>query len=210
MTTETNTTESLRATKKTKPWIWIAVLGLILMTFLPLFSMQEYARVLWGTPAADVQARADCGVVLTGGGGRVREGIALLSLGRIQKLIISGVHQRSTFAEVFPEILFYPELDLESVILERRSSSTAGNAQHSLALTEALRCKKILLITSDYHMYRAQRTFQAIFPPTIEILPYPVASQRLYPRAGTWFDGRAWGTIFDEWTKYLFYRLTVF
>ncbi|MCB0411288.1 MAG: YdcF family protein, partial [Bdellovibrionales bacterium] len=36
--------------------------------------------------------RADCGLVLTGGPGRLREGFDLLVQKNIKKLIISGVH----------------------------------------------------------------------------------------------------------------------
>jgi uncharacterized SAM-binding protein YcdF (DUF218 family) len=111
---------------------------------------------------------------------------------------------------MFPEILFYPEIKLENVILERRSNSTAGNAQSSLPIVEALGCQSILLITSDYHMYRALKTFNQVFPGAVRIIPYKVNSDRLYLRQHLLFDTRYWGTVFEEWCKYLFYEIFVF
>jgi len=111
---------------------------------------------------------------------------------------------------MFPEILFYPEIELENVILERRSSSTAGNAQQSLSIVEALQCQSILLITSDYHLFRALKTFNQTYPPTIQIVPYAVPSERLHKRLHAWFDSRYWGIVFEEWYKFLFYSVFVF
>ena len=182
---------------------YIIVSGLALWVVLPLFGMKEYADVIKNTLPRFYNATADCGVVLTGGPGRVREGLSLMSRRQVRKLIISGVHQHSTLADMIPEIIFYPEIDLEKVILERRSNSTAGNAQQSLALVEALGCKSILLITSDYHMNRAYQTFEHIFPPVVNIIPYVVPSDRTQGL-------KLWVTTFDEFYKYIFYRIFIF
>lgn len=188
--------------------IIIGVLSLLVLV--PLFSLRNYSKTLSEYPEALGNPTGDCGVVLTGGPGRVREGIALLSQKRVKKLIISGVHKRSTLRQMFPEILFYPEIPLDNVILERRSTSTSTNAQQSLVLAEALQCHSVLLITSDYHMNRAQKTFAHFFPATVELIAYPVSSNRLFKRPGWLLDTRYWGTVFNEWVKYLFYQVFVF
>jgi uncharacterized SAM-binding protein YcdF (DUF218 family) len=210
--TQTSNTPETESSRK-KPYraaiTWILVL---LILCIPLYSLKKYADILQKDPPnqTQYQTHADCGVVLTGAAGRIREGIALLSQGQIQKLVVSGVHQHSTLAEMFPEILFYPEIKLENVILERRSNSTAGNAQSSLPIVEALSCQSVLLITHDYHMYRALKTFNQIFPGSIKIIPYKMPSDRLQFRAQAFFDARFWGTVFEEWCKYLFYEVFVF
>lgn len=121
---------------------------------------------------------ADCAVVLTGGANRVREGFDLLSRGAVKKLIISGVHPQSELRDIFPQWPFYGNLDASNVILEKRSQTTYGNAQQSLALVQALRCRDIILVTSRLHMYRSLRTFKAEFPKHIQIIPHAIYGSR--------------------------------
>lgn len=119
---------------------------------------------------------ADCGVVLTGGPGRVREGFALLENGSIKKLIISGVNSQSQLRDIFPLLSFYTHVNESDVLLEKKSQTTYGNAQQSLALIEALQCRDIVLITSKLHMYRSSKTFKATVPDSVDIRLFPVVS----------------------------------
>lgn len=107
---------------------------------------------------------ADCGVVLTGGANRLKEGLDLLNQKSILKLIISGVHPKAQLREIYPQLPYYGSVNENDIILEKRSLTTFGNAQQSLALVEALRCRDIVLITSQIHLYRSLATFKASFP----------------------------------------------
>jgi uncharacterized SAM-binding protein YcdF (DUF218 family) len=206
----TGSTEAANPTRKIR-FLWrLAIAVTAVFVVLVAYSIRKYSEILVSTPPAIINSKADCAVVLTGAPGRIREGITLLSHKQVKKLIISGVHQYSTLNDMFPEILFYPEIELEDVILERRSSSTAGNAQQSLIIVEALQCQTILLVTSDFHMYRSLNTFAQIFPATVQIIPYPLQSDRLRKRVKLWFDTRFWTTVFDEWLKYIFYLIFVY
>lgn len=120
--------------------------------------------------------KADCAVVLTGGPGRVKEGFDLLAQGQVHKLIISGVHPRATLRDIFPQWPYYGGLRVEDVVLERRSATTYGNAQQTLPLVEALRCRSLVLVTSHLHMRRAYKTFRRIFPSETLILTRAVSS----------------------------------
>ncbi len=205
-------TSNITTSKSTRKFKLIRILVTcfsILLVVVPIYSVNKYSKILLSTPLASGNSPADCGVVLTGAAGRIREGIAILSQKQIKKLIISGVHQHSTLSDMFPEILFYPEIKLENVILERRSNSTAGNAQQSLTIVEALQCQSVLLITSDYHMFRALKTFAQVFPPAIQIIPYSIPSERLRMKPGL-LNTRFWSTVFEEWYKYLFYEVFVY
>lgn len=126
--------------------------------------------------------KADCAVVLTGGAGRIREGFDLLAQGQVHKLIISGVHPSATLRDIFPQWPFYGGLRVEDVVLERRSATTYGNAQQTLPLVEALRCRSMVLITSHLHMRRAFKTFRQIFPSEMLIVTRSVSSGQLPPR----------------------------
>ncbi|MCB0368554.1 MAG: YdcF family protein [Bdellovibrionales bacterium] len=144
---------------------------------------------------------ADCAIVLTGGQGRIREGIDLLANKLIKKLIISGVNPNSQFKQIFPMWIYYPEINDSDVILEKRSETTYGNAVQSLPLVELLRCNDVILITSQIHMYRAQRTFQKIYPKEIEIKISPL----FLPE-----NSYNLSDIMQETFKSLFYSLWVY
>ena len=133
--------------------------------------MQEPAKAL-----IDTLPDSDCGVVLTGSAGRIREAFEVLALGKIKKLIISGVYKDTKLHEIFPHLPYYPEIKSENIILEKISGSTQENAVQSLALVEKNQCRNILLITSELHMYRARRIFNSYFPETIVINTFAVAS----------------------------------
>lgn len=141
---------------------------------------------------------ADCAVVLTGGPGRVREGFDLLVEGRVKKLIISGVHPEVKLREMLPVWPFYAGLYEQDVVLEKRSESTWGNAQQSLPIVEALRCRDLLLVTSRLHMHRASQTFRRVFPEYIAIHPQSVVGARLDP---------GWDEPLVEALKSLFYAI---
>lgn len=141
---------------------------------------------------------ADCAVVLTGGSNRVREGFDLLSQGRVKKLIISGVYSGAHLREIMPLWPFYGRLDEKDVVLERRSSTTFGNASQTLPLAEALNCRDLLLITSSVHMYRAFRTFRSIFPDSIQIQKHAV-----HPGLAE----STWTEVFYESMKSIFYSI---
>lgn len=140
--------------------------------------MKERSIVLQNQPKLliDHLNQADCGVVLTGSAGRIREAFEVLAMGKINKLIISGVYKDTKLREIFPHLPYYPEIKSESIILEKISGSTYENAEQSLIWAQKLKCTDILLMTSELHMFRALRTFKAIFPEDIKIHTFAIAN----------------------------------
>lgn len=162
-------------------WFLLAFLGLgVLVGWI--FYLESIKILAWKPTAWERDQRADCAVVLTGWHGRVAEGFSLLAQGRIQKLIISGVNPSSQLREIFPQWPYYGRLKEENVILEKRSRTTYGNAQQSMALVEALRCRDVILVTSHLHMYRALRIFKAVFPEGYPLYPRAIVSGRYHHR----------------------------
>lgn len=155
-------------------------MGFIISIGLAYWFTTEWYLVSSTEPTAwSLSPKGDCAVVLTGGPGRVRDGFDLLVQGRVRKLLISGVNPKSELREIFPEWPFYGSISAEDVVLERRSATTYGNAQQTLALVEALGCKSIVLITSRAHMYRALKIFTAIYPLGFDISPRATVSGSL-------------------------------
>lgn len=160
----------------------LVFIGSLALVALTAWSYQEYRSVLASEVTAWTQDQsADCAVVLTGGPGRVREGFDLLAQARVKKLIISGVFPGAQLKEIFPEWPFYGPISEEDVVLERRSSTTFGNAQQTQPLVEALRCQSIILITSRLHMYRASRIFRRVFPVEVTVYDRAIVSGDYFP-----------------------------
>lgn len=177
------------------------LIGLLALFFVLIIAF--YVREIKVILAEPVSAwsdnhSADCGVVLTGGPGRVREGFDLLVQKRIKKLIISGVYPGASLREIFPQFPYYSGIDKADVILEKRSGTTFGNAQQTLPLVEALSCKDIVLVTSRLHMYRSRKIFKKIYSEAIPI----------YTRGTIYGSFRPDNMdVFWESTKSLFYSL---
>lgn len=143
-------------------------------------------------------AHADCAVVLTGGPHRMNEGVDLLYRKSIKTLIVAGVNPASHIEEIFPNLIFYGDLNLKDIVLEKNSKTTFGNAHQALPLVEAFQCKKVLLITSRLHMYRSIETFKAHFPAHISLIPHAVVGKNYEP---------PWTDLINEAMKSLFYSL---
>lgn len=179
-------------------WIATAILVISFGVWAALFH-REWQRIESEPISAWVEDhKADCAIVLTGGAGRIREGFDLLSQGQVRKLIISGVHPRATLREIFPQWPFYGGLREIDVVLERRSTTTYGNAQQSLPLAEAMHCRSVVLITSHLHMRRAFKTFRQAFPRETPLLTRSVS-------AGSW--PARWSDLGIETLKSMFYSL---
>jgi vancomycin permeability regulator SanA len=162
----------------------IALAGLVV--FLVLFFSENYQIMSEKTlQNIDTLDEYNCGVVLTGAAGRIREAFEILAQKKIKKLVISGVFKEAQLNEIFPPLPFYPEINTSDVILEKRSETTFGNAVQSLALIKTLQCKNVLLITSHMHMHRAYKIFKTIYPETIPIQKYAVFHQT---RVGFYLD----------------------
>ncbi len=166
-----------------KTWFFLGIfLSVFILIVFGLLSYREVNRILSTKPTSWTKDhRADCGVVLTGGSYRVREGLDLLTQKNIRKLIISGIYQTTTLDDIFPEIPFYGDIRVEDIVLENMSETTYGNAKKVFVLAEELDCSDIVLITSRLHMYRAYRTFRAVFPKDYKIQQRAVISGNLRP-----------------------------
>ncbi len=175
-------------------WSWAAVVSLAIGA---LFWREVRAIQLTPLNSWTDDQSADCAVALTGGAGRIREGMDLLSQKRVRTLIIAGANPSSTLRDMIPGWVFYGNLDFGAVVLEKRSTTTFGNAQQTASLVEAFRCRDVILITSRLHMMRALRTFQRTYPPEVTILPRSVVGTGLSPK---------WSEVLSEASKSLFYR----
>jgi uncharacterized SAM-binding protein YcdF (DUF218 family) len=188
--------------KSKLPFFSLKIIALILLPvaigLVYLYTQEIELIVQTPREAWEQDLTADCAVVLTGGPGRVKEGLDMLIRKQVQRLIIAGVNPQVTLRDLYPQLVLYPQINEEEIVLERYSETTYGNAQQSLPIVEALQCREILLVTSYLHMRRAHQTFLATFPEEIKVIPYGIA--------GSDFPAHFWD-LFIEATKSWFYSL---
>ncbi len=120
--------------------------------------------------------RADAIVVLTGGAGRLEEGLALLEHGAAKRMLISGVNPVVKSDELSAltgteQALFNCCVDLGKAAL-----NTEGNALETAEWTLENKVGTLILVTADYHMPRTLILFEAAMP-DVMIIAHPVSGE---------------------------------
>lgn len=136
----------------------------------------------------------DAVVVLTGGRGRVEEGISLFRKGKGRLLFLVGVDPSVKKREL------YTGPGSDRVYLEKVSRNTVENAIYARDLLMKHKVTSVTLITSRYHMKRATLIFRNALPKDIAIYPYPVDSVNL--KEDWWIHRGSFKLLFSEFYKY--------
>ena len=120
---------------------------------------------------------ADAIIVLTGAKGRIDAGLHLLAQKYGEHLFISGVGQNAALEDLSQYLSSFTTEQVasykSSITLGHFADSTEGNAIESLAWLKKHGYKKIILVTSNYHMPRSSYLFK-YFMPDINITQYQV------------------------------------
>lgn len=164
-----------------------------------------FLRLIPGEVAEGQQQPTEAIVVLTGGGGRIAEGLDLLAREQGQKLFISGVYRGVDVQQLLQLAQRQPDEMLCCITLGYEAQDTAGNAEETAAWITDQGYRSLTLVTSAHHMPRSLLEFHAALPDA-EVLPHPV--QRRTNQSGAfWHWGRAAYAVFSEYNKYLLTRL---
>jgi uncharacterized SAM-binding protein YcdF (DUF218 family) len=146
--------------------------------------------------------RAEAVVVYTGvGGQRIAAGMKLLEEGAGERLLISGVHPettRSSIAALWPG---EPAQFECCVDLGIEAKTTIGNAREVGDWAARHGYKRLILVTSDYHMPRALVETRD-YMNSAAIVPYAVRSGFLSER-GAPVGLAGWRNLVVEYLKYL-------
>lgn len=146
-------------------------------------------------------AEADGIVVLTGGQTRIAEAARLLESGRAQRLLISGVNQKTGR----PSLLKISGLDQKMfdccVDLGYAALNTIGNADETRRWAEAMGYDRLIVVTASYHMPRSLAELAREMP-NIELVPHPVAPEGMRQKVW-WLDVSATRLLASEYIKFL-------
>ena len=97
-----------------------------------------------------------------------------------QRVIITG---ESPLAELMRDFLRAHDIDTSVVEVETRATSTRENAKFTAALLRGRAGGKLVLLTSDFHVFRAYRVFRKM---GMDVEPWPVPD--VLKRSGARFD----------------------
>lgn len=145
-----------------------ALAGGLLFLGLLIFSI---AMVVVQKPHAP-DRQTDAIIVLTGGSGRVEEGLRLYQEGLSDRLLVSGVHKDVRASELL-QLWKGPAIDIAGLALDPRATTTLENAVYSQEWIEENGIGSIRLITAYYHMPRAYWEFKRHMP-GLTIIPHAV------------------------------------
>ena len=148
---------------------------------------------------------ADAIVVLTGGADRINGALDLLAKGNAKRLLISGVHPRTSRDALAKITASRDELFACCVDLDKKAEDTIGNAAQTSAWANEYSFKSLIVVTSAYHMPRSMAELRKVMP-NVDLKPYPVVRQNL--NLHEWYAH--WGAtrlLLHEYMKYVAARL---
>jgi uncharacterized SAM-binding protein YcdF (DUF218 family) len=127
----------------------------------------------------DATTRTDAIVVLTGGRDRLAEAFRLLESGMAPRLLITGVAEGVSLAQVIDGLGdnrdAAPSAELQAccITLGYEAGNTVGNAAEGAAWVRANAVKSVRLVTANYHIQRSRLEFRRTLP-EIELISHPV------------------------------------
>ena len=149
----------------------------------------------------DPARHTDSIIVLTGGSGRLEEGLNLLELNMAKRLFVSGVYQGVDVKTLFKMFQRNP-WHLETRVGIGTATNTLGNATETAEWIAGKGFRSMRLVTASYHMPRSLLEFKHAMP-NAQITAHPVFPTHV--KVDEWW---AWsGTaelIAGEYNKFLF------
>lgn len=179
-------------TRRTRALIYLsaATFSLLMLGFL-VFASSATRRVLQPSGSADAI------VVLTGGSeGRIDAGMKLLRRGLGERLLISGVNRKLKRDELFAQ------LDQPApccIDLGYEALDTVGNAAEASRWAARHDFKRLIVVTSSYHMPRSLNEL-ALAMPDVELLAHAVRP-RAFSEGAWWLRPGAARILLSEYLK---------
>lgn len=139
--------------------------------------------------AAPLSVKSDGVVVLTGGAGRFRRGLAVVEAGSARRMLVSGVGRTTTRKQLAAAF----EIDigrLRTTDLGYAAQDTRSNAEETAAWVARHGFTSIRLVTSAGHMRRARLELARVLPAGVTVLPDAVPSEPKAP--GLAFEYSKW------------------
>ena len=160
-------------------------------------------------------------IVFTGSADRLLQALDLYKKGKADRFIFTGgsasiIVREKKEGEYLGEYIQAMGIPQDSLLIEWNSRNTHENAVETQGLLKeaGIEKGKFLLVTSGFHMKRAEGCFKKV---GVNVVPYvtdPLQSN-VRPEIWNWFTPSAstlatWERLFREWVGYAVYRLKGF
>ncbi|MFO1240838.1 MAG: YdcF family protein [Sphingomonadaceae bacterium] len=155
-----------------------------------------WAGFVVSLPRAADDTRTDAIVVLTGGAGRIQRGLDHLALGHARRMLVSGVDPSVRLDELAQLQKAPPKLFACCVDLGKDAIDTRSNAAEAARWLRHRHFRSVRLVTTDWHMPRAQFELERAVGPDVHVVPDAVDS------------APGFVTLFAEYNKYLLRRVS--
>ena len=167
------------------------------VAFLVLLYVLGYAASAVFLPKPGDERRTDAIVVLTGGAKRLERGLQLLEQKKADRMLISGVERTVRPVELAARYGTQQALFECCIDLGREAVDTRSNAEETAGWVHRKGYKTVRLVTTDWHMPRAQFELRRLLNDDVTLFGDAIASR---PR---------FSTLFKEYNKYLLRRAAV-
>lgn len=116
--------------------------------------------------------KSDAIVVLTGGANRIQTAFALMDKNLGERLLITGVNWRTSKSAIFGALNRDINNSKLKVDIDHLALDTLGNAKETANWAKRHNYKKLIIVTSNFHMSRSLLEFKLAMP-DIEFISYP-------------------------------------
>ncbi len=186
-------------------YFYAIILGLLMAASFWLLGFLWFITLIPSQHQLPANYQTEAIVVLTGGKGRVEQGIELLRENKAKWLFVSGVHPDTAKPDIFANFRRLHPADyqrLQSRIeLGKNALDTRGNAVETARWVAKKKFSKIRLVTANYHMPRSLLEFSRTLP-QVTIIPAPVFTDH-FGTGEWWKDKPSLMLVVSEYHKYL-------
>jgi uncharacterized SAM-binding protein YcdF (DUF218 family) len=168
----------------------------IISTLLLLYAL-GYALFVVSLPGPADDRHTDAIIILTGSAGRMERGLDLLERGKAERMLVSGVDRSVRRGELAARYPKYKALFDCCIDLGREAIDTRSNASEVANWLKRRGISSARLVTTDWHMRRAQFEIAQQVEGDVEFVPDAVQSNPRFRH------------LFVEYNKYLLRRAAV-
>jgi uncharacterized SAM-binding protein YcdF (DUF218 family) len=144
--------------------------------------------------------KTDAIVVLTGGGGRIDRGLAVLRAGDAKRMLVSGVDPDVRPVELAVQFKIERALMACCIDLGWQAVDTRSNADETAKWVQRHGFKSVRLVTTDWHMPRARMELRSMLGGDVVVIGDAVRSGPNSP---------GWRVLFREYHKFLVRRIAL-
>ncbi|MBN8827840.1 MAG: YdcF family protein [Sphingobacteriia bacterium] len=152
-----------------------------------------------------IPKKVDAVIIITGGKGRIEEGIKLFEEKEAKRMLISGVGKAVDFKSLEKQVTTKARKTInnskDKITLSEMATSTRLNAVEADIWLEYHNLKSYILVTSDYHAVRSKFLFNKI----VDKKMYMYAINASNFKIDKWWDfPGTFELIFTEYNKFIF------